>query len=60
MACGHGGRKKRIGRVVMNLRIWSWLGVSQLALGLRGVFTRVRNAGFFLRISDQSLFITHI
>jgi len=35
--------------VMMNLRISSWLGASRWAVGLSGVFSRVKNAAFLVR-----------
>jgi len=49
MAHRHAGRK-RVGSVMIDSRISSWLGGSHCALGLSGVFTRGKNAGFFVRV----------
>jgi len=59
MACWHRGLK-RVGSVMKRLRIYSWPGVSCSAIDLRTILTRVLDAGFFLRIADQSLLMHHL
>jgi len=66
MACWHGGRTRRdgglkkVGSVMKRVSIYSWPGASCCVIDLRTILTRIKNAGFFLRISDQSLFIHHL
>lgn len=56
MACGHGGRRKRhgglkrVGSVMKRLSIYSRLGVSCCVIDLRTILTRIKNAGFFVRV----------
>ena len=42
------------------LSIYGGLGVSCCVEDLRTILARIKNAGFFVRVSDQSLLITYI
>jgi len=55
---GHGGRRK-VGPM-KSMRVWGCSDLAGCSWGSRRLLTRALDAGFFLRIADQSLLITRI